>query len=198
MGRDESQERHGVRSTENLLAVMNGNSVHSNFGLLHTAPEIQIPTLEVRMKTWVLIADRGHARIFSWESYTDDWTITARFEFPEGRLREGETQTDRPTSFSTQGGGRSSPEPHVDRQHLTAATFSNELVEYLNLARQQGRFDVLWVAAPPLFLGEFRQHLPSTLSPLVAREWNKDLTQLADLVVKTKIEQLVIEDKKAQ
>ncbi len=145
------------------------------------------------MTTWILIADRGRARVFSRVPDKERWTKVESFDFPEGRLREGETRTERPTMFSI-GDGRSTPEPHADFHHTTAATFSKELVGYLEKAKLEKRFDFLWVVAPPLFLGEWRDHLPNTLNPLVKREWHKDLTKHPDSQIQTEIEQLVTQD----
>ena len=145
------------------------------------------------MTTWILIADRGRARVFARDPKEERWTKVQSFDFPEGRLREGETRTERPTTFSV-GDGRSSPEPHADFRHTTAATFSKELVGYLEKGRQAKSFDFLWIVAPPLFLGELREHLPNTLSPLVRREWNKDLTNQPDSMVQAEVEGLVEHD----
>ena len=145
------------------------------------------------MVTWILIADRGRARVFSRDLYLDKWSKVASFDFPEGRLREGETRTDRPSSISV-GDGRSAPEPHSDFRHTTAANFSRELVDYLEKGRQAKAFDLLWILAPPLFLGELRDHLPNTLRSLVRREWPKDLTGHPDSQIPGELEQLVAQD----
>ena len=145
------------------------------------------------MTTWILIADRGRARVFARDPDEERWSKVESFDFPEGRLREGETRTERPTTFSV-GDGRSSPEPHADFRHTTAAAFSKELVGYLERAKVEKRFDFLWVVAPPLFLGEWRDHLTHTLKPLVRREWGKDLTNLPDSMVQAEVEGLVEHD----
>ena len=145
------------------------------------------------MTTWILIADRGRARVFARDPDEELWTKVQSFDFPEGRLREGETRTERPTTFSV-GDGRSSPEPHADFRHTTAAAFSKELVGYLERAKLEKRFDFLWVVAPPLFLGEWRDHVTPTLKPLLRREWGKDLTNLPDSMVQAEVEGLVEHD----
>lgn len=144
---------------------------------------------------WILIADRGRARVFSQEAAGDSWNKEASFDFPEGRQREGETKTDRPSLFSAQGENRYSPEPHVDHRHTTAAAFSKELIGHLDHGRQENRFDELWVVAPPLFLGELRNHMSSRLTEKVTREWHKDLTNFPDTVIQQEVERLVAHDK---
>lgn len=145
------------------------------------------------MTTWILIADRGRARVFARDPKEDRWAKVQSFDFPEGRLRVGETQSDRPSTFSA-GEGRYAPEPHADFRHTTAAAFSKELVGYLERAKLEKRFDDLWVVAPPLFLGEWRDHVTHTLKPLVRREWAKDLTNLPDSMVQAEVEGLVEHD----
>ncbi len=146
------------------------------------------------MTTWILIADRGRARVFARVPDEGRWTKVESFDFPEGRLRFGETQSDRPSLNISQGENRYAPEPHADFRHTTAAAFSKELVSYLEQAKLEKRFDFLWVVAPPLFLGEWRDHMTHTLKPLVRREWKKDLTNLPDSRVQTEVEGLVEQD----
>ena len=131
--------------------------------------------------------------MFARDPNEECWAKVESFDFPEGRLRIGETRTERPTTFSV-GDGRSSPEPHADVRHTTAAAFSKELVGYLERAKLEKRFDFLWVVAPPLFLGEWRDHVTHTLKPLVRREWGKDLTKLPDSMVQAEVEALVERD----
>jgi protein required for attachment to host cells len=146
------------------------------------------------MTTWILIADRGRARVFARNPDEESWSKVQSFDFPEGRLRYGETQSDRPSLNISQGEGRYAPEPHADFRHTTAAAFSKDLVAYLERARLEKRFDFLWVAAPPLFLGEWRDHVTHTLKPLVRREWGKDLTNVPDSQIQAEVESLVQHD----
>ncbi len=146
------------------------------------------------MTTWILIADRGRARVFARDPDEEHWTKVESFDFPEGRLREGERETDRASLFVSSGENRYAAEPRSDYRHVTAAAFSKELVGYLERAKLEKRFDFLWVVAPPLFLGEWRDHVTPTLKPLVRREWRKDLTNLPDSMVQAEVEGLVEHD----
>jgi protein required for attachment to host cells len=141
--------------------------------------------------TWLLVADRSRAKIYSQKSTTQQWELIESFDFPVGRLRAGEKSSDRPPLFSAQGENRFAAEPHQDHRHVTAAAFSKQLIQYLDLARQENRFQEFWFVAPPLFLGEFRHQLPNPLAALLTREWPKDLTNMSEPELWDELESLL-------
>ncbi|QDV20562.1 hypothetical protein Pan153_52380 [Gimesia panareensis] len=156
------------------------------------------------MTTWILVADRGQARIFVPEAagaeplrlhvdfvgragYVEPdveeperLTEQSDFTHPESHLSRGDVESDRPGQFESSGSGAAqhSGEPKQDFKHETAEHFAKELVDYLEKARQEHQFDQLALVAAPLFLGVLRKELTPSLSQMVTFELDKDYTKL--------------------
>lgn len=152
--------------------------------------------------TWILVADRAHARIFVPEAAEaeslrqhvefagragylapeteepEPLTEQADFVHPESQLAQQDTETDRPGRFKAKGSALHSGEAEKDFKHQTAEHFARELVDYLEKARQENQFDRLILIAAPLFLGVLRTTLTAPLRQLVAMELDKDYTKL--------------------
>lgn len=129
------------------------------------------------MITWVLVADRGRARILAPDSNSNLLVEIEGFVHTESRLREQDTVTDGPGHFSGGGAARHAGEPEKDFKHDTAEKFAQELASHLEKKRQKKEFDKLAVVAPPLLLGVLRKKFPTNLTNSVVAEINKDLSQ---------------------
>ena len=131
--------------------------------------------------TWVLVADRGRARILSTgPASSGRFELIAQFEHPEGAMRMRDTVTDRQGYFGGRSGSLSAGQPTTDFRHQTAQEFAGELAEHLDKERNKGSFNCLILVAPPLFLGVLRDKLPSPLRQLVTEEFDRDYTALSD------------------
>lgn len=128
---------------------------------------------------WVLIADRGRARLLAtdWPGL-DGMTEVADFLCPEGNLSAHETATDSLGRNRAPGGRSYTEEPQTDHRHATARPFARTLVETLEGGRVENRFGHLILAAPPLFLGVLRDCLSAPLLRLVEFDLNEELVQL--------------------
>jgi protein required for attachment to host cells len=128
--------------------------------------------------TWVVVADSSRARIFA-KNGRDPLTEEAGFIHPESRLHEQELTSDLPGSDgATRGGQRHGKGPRVSPKRHEAITFSKQVADHLESARTDGRFQRLWVVAPPAFLGLLRDHFSAALGGLIRGELNKNLVQL--------------------
>ncbi|QDV18738.1 hypothetical protein Pan153_33990 [Gimesia panareensis] len=154
------------------------------------------------MTTWILVADRAQARIFVPEEagaeplrqYVDfvgragylepdveepqHLTEESDFIHPESHLSRGDVESDRPGQFESTGSAQHSGAPKQDFKHETAEHFAKELVDYLEKARQEKKFEQLALVAAPLFLGVLRKELTPSLSQMVTFELDKDYTKL--------------------
>lgn len=143
---------------------------------------------------WILIADASQARLFDAKP---KYSAPDEFEFAsfeavqewtnaEGRAQNQELESDRPGRFidrtgSGEGiGEKSGWEPAEEPKTHETRAFARELIEYLTSNLQKGRFEKLAVAAPPKFLGIFRDAANSTLSNVTDTEIGKDLSNVAD------------------
>jgi protein required for attachment to host cells len=126
--------------------------------------------------TYVLVANRSNASLFRTNGAHLAPDLVQRFEHPEGRLKSGEIDSDRPgRAFDRMGGGRhalSSEESPVER---LAHEFALQLAEQLELARTRGEFDQLALIASPRMLGHLRAALTKPTAALVFGELAKDL-----------------------
>jgi protein required for attachment to host cells len=130
------------------------------------------------MAVWVLVADRGRARIF--EIGTDEsLTEVACFSNPEGRAAGRELTRDRPPTVNESvGSARHRIEPHTTLHDKVSARFARTLCDALDRGHAQGRFEALMLIAPPRFLGDLHAALGKALRGRVVDEIRHDLTEL--------------------
>lgn len=141
---------------------------------------------------WALVADRSRAKIFhAVEEAQPYFTLLAGFEFPEGRQLAQEAESDSPGRIQLRGASRSATEPHTDRAHQSALQFAGDLLKYLNGACREGRFDKLFIIAPPLFLGTLRGLYEPQLKKRIVLEVDKDLTGLHESELQRRLAELV-------
>jgi protein required for attachment to host cells len=128
------------------------------------------------LPTYVLVANRTGATLFRTQGPHLAPEFVQRFEHPEGRLKSGAFDTDRPgRAFDRMGGNRhafSTEESAADR---VAHAFVRKLAEHLDHARERGEFDQLGLIAPPRTLGLLREALAKPTRDLVYGELAKDL-----------------------
>lgn len=132
-------------------------------------------------RTFILIAHRSGARLFKQDHKRAPLSLHTSFDYPGGRLREGEINADRPgrvhDRMGSQRHGVAREESAVD--HLTAG-FVRELAGFLRNARLAAQFDQLVLVAGPKLLGRLREALdPDTLA-LVTASLHKDLQDIPE------------------
>lgn len=128
------------------------------------------------MPTWILVADNSRARIFAAEKATSGLEEISSLTFPEGRLHEGDLTTDK--GGRSQGVGTGAHGINGDEAHKqgNAERFASLICEDLETARNEGRFNKLYVVAAPALLGHIRKQQSGPLRQMVAGELAKNLT----------------------
>lgn len=131
-----------------------------------------------KQPTWILVADRGRARIF--EAGEDDrLNEVACFVDPDARAGESGLTTDRPPTVNeSMGFARHSIEPHTPLRDKISARFARLLCDALEAGRNERRFEHLVLVAPPRFLGALHKALGEALRKHVVREIRHDFTEL--------------------
>ena len=66
-----------------------------------------------------------------------------------------------------------------------------DIVEALDRDRQQGRFDRLFVVAPPAFMGVLREHWPAPLRDRIVAEVTEDLLPLPEKNLQSRLAEIV-------
>ena len=136
------------------------------------------------MKTWIVIAHRGGARLV--DEHEDKLGVFENIDFPEGRLREGT-----PSEPGRRGPpSRPSSEPRdSQRSHMTSV-FAGQLADKLQKGRNAGSYDELFLIAAPRFLGVLRQALDATTATKVRGTLDKDYCGLNDHELLKRLEKL--------
>jgi protein required for attachment to host cells len=143
---------------------------------------------------WILVADRSRALILhALPQNLGPYPTLASFAHPEGRLRSQDRDSDTSGRVSLPGGIRSTVEPHEDSWHVEARRFAKDLADVLQNDRQNGRFDRLFVVAPPAFLGVLREALPGTVRKTIAAEIAEELLSLPAAEWQSRLEKMVAE-----
>ncbi|HET7598086.1 MAG TPA: host attachment protein [Burkholderiales bacterium] len=129
--------------------------------------------------TWIVVADRSRARIFEEARSPRSVQEIADFVNPAGRARHSELTTDAEgRSRSTGLGTRAHSEsPGTSADVHEAERFSREVAEYLEHARNEHRFERLWLVAAPKFLAMLRKSLSREAHKLVEEAVAKDLSR---------------------
>lgn len=129
---------------------------------------------------WIVVADASRARFFACEKLSDSWTLREDFDNPQGRMKAGELQSDKPGSVRQTGSPGMTPrrEPHTDPTEVEAVNFARELAGRLEKARTGGRFARTILVAPPHFLGLLRGAVSGPLENMVEASIDKDYTKL--------------------
>lgn len=131
------------------------------------------------LSTWILVADRAHARLFSPTIDGGGLTELEDFINPEGRKPEVGYANDRPPrSFESMGPSSHVIQPHTTAEEKVSARFAHELNDVLERGRVEHRFERLILVAPPRFLGVLHNALGKQVSSCVVAQVDKDIVTL--------------------
>ena len=120
---------------------------------------------------WVVVADRGVARLLRAHSPTGALEEFEALEHPEARLRAQALTSDLPgRAFDSKGHGRHAMESEVDPRKQEAIEFARRVADRLEAARLHGEIEHLVLVAAPEFLGLLRDTLSAESRKLVASE----------------------------
>ena len=127
--------------------------------------------------TWIVAADSSRARVFEISDPERSLRCVEEFDHPRGRANNREINAEPDGRFLSKGG----PGTHTTGHKVTPVDHENELfakslARYLDKARTQGRYDKLYLIAPPEFLGLMRENLDKEVRKITAEEINKDLS----------------------
>ncbi len=126
-------------------------------------------------RSWILVAESSRARIYEAPLAKAPLETIAEFEHPEARAHEQDLITDAPgRRFATGGPKRHSMGEPVSAKEEHALRFARELAAKLETARVADRYDHLFLAAAPKFLGLLRDELSGDTAAMVRGEYAKN------------------------
>jgi len=120
------------------------------------------------LRTWILVADGSHARIFLSLGLTKPLSLVRELEHPEARAKGEELFTDKPRM-----------EPGMLPKDHEGLLFARELADVLDKACSRNEYDQLVLVSPPSFLGPLRKQLHKQVQVRVIDELAKDLVSLS-------------------
>lgn len=120
-------------------------------------------------RIWILLAHRSGAKLLRTIGYSKDFKLLKEFNFPEGRLKNHEINTD-------DNGGL--VEHEVTVCHL-AETFAQDLAAVLRKGRTENRYERLVLIAEPRFLGVLRNCLDKETAKKISKISHHNYTNLS-------------------
>ncbi len=130
-------------------------------------------------KTWVVVADGAHARIFLNEGPGTGLAPALDHDLIGNKLSSHEIGSDRPGfSFSSAGPGRHAMAPPSDPHDHAEHEFIRQVAKAVKEGLNAHSFEQLVLVAPPKALGQLRDELDPQAAKLVTSELHKDLTHL--------------------
>lgn len=138
-------------------------------------------TAKKEHRTWIVVADGGHARIL--ESGHRHSGVTVRLDLTSGaRQTAGKLAADRlPRMQESANAARHGIEPRLALKDHEKRVFAARLADYLRGGL--GNFDQLVIVAPVRFLNLLRNTVSDAVAKKISATRGKDLTWMTDAEV---------------
>jgi protein required for attachment to host cells len=145
------------------------------------------------MRIRIVVADQAEARFYDMHLPEKSLRPSGRLLDPSARLHERDLVSDRPGRVfdrapmpATRRGAMAHHDTGGERsaRRYAAMAFARRIVQQLDLARRQGRFERVVLMANPRFLGMLRRVLPPRLGECVAAAVPKDLVHQGERAVR--------------
>jgi protein required for attachment to host cells len=146
-----------------------------------------------KIRSWIAIADSAKARVYATSGTGLKLELVHELDSEAARRLTHELTSDRAgRSFSSAGPRRSGMEAPSDPQNIEKHKFVKDLVDYLDAATLDGRFDDLFLVAAPRTLGEIRKLSNGHFGNRLRGELGKDLTNVPEADLPKHLEALDI------
>ncbi|MDT8376881.1 MAG: host attachment protein [Mariprofundaceae bacterium] len=127
-------------------------------------------------KTWILVADKSHAKLYAMNGRAGALTLTKEWDHEASRKHEQDLTSDLPgRAFDRMGEGRHAMGQPLDPKEHEAELFARQLINEMDRGRTSNEFAHLCLVAPPEFLGLLRKQCSPALEHLVSDEVGKNL-----------------------
>lgn len=130
------------------------------------------------MRTWILVADSGGARLFLSYPGQPGWFELKTFQHPQGRAKGPDLLESPPAMESGQ-----------LPKDLAAQDFARHLAKHLELELSKNAYEQLILVSPPKFLGLLRENLSREVEGKIIDSVNKDLMALRQDELQERLEQ---------
>lgn len=127
-------------------------------------------------KSWVLVANHTHARVFEAENRAGALNEIETMVYPEGRMKGRDLLSDaHGRSFDSLGQGRHAMSTHTNLRKQGEQKFARDIAHALERGRQEGRYDKLYIVADPAMAGSLRQSMSSPTLATICGESRKNM-----------------------
>jgi protein required for attachment to host cells len=128
------------------------------------------------VKTWVLVADAGRARVLEQSGRESTLSLVEGLDLENPIAKTSDTARDSlPRAFDSVGEGRHAIEPRSDPRRAEKKEFALELAGRLDAALEKRAYDRLIIIAPPQMIGDLRPALSDRVRDRLAHELVLDL-----------------------
>lgn len=129
--------------------------------------------------TWVIVADRARARLFSVNAGAAHLDEIQDFVNLAARAPgHGQQHAPPPRVHDRFGQSRHVIEAHTSPREKAALNFAAELATFLQHAHATSRYQYLALVAPPGFLGTLKSALGAPLRAILVQEISKNMTRV--------------------
>jgi protein required for attachment to host cells len=130
-------------------------------------------------RTWVMIADGAHAKMFEFTPEKPRLEIVKDIAFTIDLPATHDLVSDRPGRvFESHGYANHAKAPRSDPHRELKRGLAREVAGTLQTSLDAKRYDKLILVAPPVTLGDLRQALAESVRACVTDELAKDLVKL--------------------
>jgi protein required for attachment to host cells len=127
-------------------------------------------------REWILVASRDEVRVFA-RAGLSPLSLIYDIGNPLGVLRTGDLESDRPgRATDNRMHARHAYSTEESAKDRSLRNFYREVLDTIDHALLERRFDTLTLVAEPRLLGIIRALLPERLSRVIEREIPKDLS----------------------
>ena len=134
-------------------------------------------------KNWIVVVSNRGAKIFEAQKGSSQLVCLEVLDHPEGRMKVGELETDRPGS--TMKGGREKGganlkmmRGHSDLKQNSDDVFAKKVLDHLNEKRNVHKFEKLLLVTEPAFETHLSKHMPHELEKVIDEVVHKNYYQL--------------------
>lgn len=131
-------------------------------------------------RMWFVVADEGRARVLERVQPRAALQEVQELRDELAHVRGAELQRDAKGRLYGKGErfmGHTA-EPKTDPHRKEARKFARQIADLLEQARNERRYDRVFIVAAPAFLGELRHELPESVRKVLAGELDQDLVNL--------------------
>ncbi len=135
--------------------------------------------------TWIAVANSAMARIFLIEKNGNVLEIETLVH-PQSRLHGRDLTSERPGRMQDSiGSSRHAMEQATSPKEVEYEIFAKNVATYLHTAHQENKFNRLYLAASPHFLGLLRQEILPAVTLTIQSELDKDITHMSPSEIKS-------------